>query len=840
MPLTGLLFEKETESVSSKILSLFEKTRVAYLSAKSDPKNYGSRWRKAIEDIRDEYDNVDYLGGQLQEYLARDIIENKNAMNPESPTASEVYNAIKMLRFESDEVQDPFAKRFKGNVLEALMGDSGVMIKFIHYALRTDDETLPDKLYDIKDIDPDDITVGLKGLDLDPKDIPLYITEHYGDGKDSKKIESKFKNGLSLLKLFFLSKNTEEDWNKLLGVQLKKAEKSQEEKAVVDFIIPNKPMYRIFELEDINELQGFSGEWVVQEKYDGMRIQIHKIDNKIKIYSYNEKDITDKCKAQVEVMKKKNFGDCILDAELILFDEEEALHRADTIAHVFKNQHPDATLRAHVFDIMRHEERSMAGEELRERIDILFNNYSMHSDESLAFPSKKDTRIADNLKDIKEYSETIMGMPTAEGVVIKDITSTYYIGTKKNPKWIKWKKFVDLDLIVLDKKKTKSNMFSYTLGAGPAEGEGRHIKELDKIKYMDVGKANNTKIDVDTGDIIRVKVDEVKFNGEKYTIYGSTVIEIPEVEYPDKIITLEMLSKETKKSLKFKTKALEKGILVTDYVHGEAILKSMDGFTFYEFEKDNLMSKHAMMNLDSWKTDAENIMKTKQSELTVAAFQALKEKGPMSIKELHNFLVKEHGRLYDSVLGVQKAGDMSRLEEWFNSRDGITYNHKEKKFMADSDKIMLSDSYKTPSEYRKGEFKVYSRKDDDLTLAINLSEETMYWTIDINSDDDIFDLFGKAGKFPSEVSTNISPNSKTIDEGEIELGVQREGYHEYFLRGNKFETKMHFRVVPMDNKKIWIAWTGYKQTAADKDGDEGLWDINEDKYSKLVINKEKP
>ena len=52
MPLTCLLFEKETESVSDKILSLFEKTRVAYLSAKSDPKNYSSRWRKIVEDIR--------------------------------------------------------------------------------------------------------------------------------------------------------------------------------------------------------------------------------------------------------------------------------------------------------------------------------------------------------------------------------------------------------------------------------------------------------------------------------------------------------------------------------------------------------------------------------------------------------------------------------------------------------------------------------------------------------------------------------------------------------------------------------------------------------------------
>ncbi len=86
----------------------------------------------------------------------------------------------------------------------------------------------------------------------------------------------------------------------------------------------------------MNELKGFSGDWVVQEKYDGMRIQIHKIDNKVKIYSYNEKDITDKCQEQVKEMKQKQFGDCIFDAELILFDGEEPLHRADTIAHVFK------------------------------------------------------------------------------------------------------------------------------------------------------------------------------------------------------------------------------------------------------------------------------------------------------------------------------------------------------------------------------------------------------------------------------------------------------------------------------------------------------------------------
>ena len=61
--------------------------------------------------------------------------------------------------------------------------------------------------------------------------------------------------------------------------------KSDEEKADVDFLIPNKPMYRIFELDDMKEILGLSGEYVVQEKYDGMRVQIHKFNNKIKIFS---------------------------------------------------------------------------------------------------------------------------------------------------------------------------------------------------------------------------------------------------------------------------------------------------------------------------------------------------------------------------------------------------------------------------------------------------------------------------------------------------------------------------------------------------------------------------
>ena len=821
-----LLLDKE-ESPSEEIIRLFEKTRVAYLSAREDPKEYGGRWRSALEDIQEKHNKTDALGSVLEDFLNEDDLKNNEAGNPRSNIATKIYEGIKTMRLSSDEANDPFTKKFKDKVLEVLLEEPETMAKFVHYALRESKNALSERVWDIKDMEPDTITDGYPGLDLEVDDIPLYIIEQYGDGKDSKKVETAVEEALDMLEMFYLSEHKEKEWE-----EVQEIEKSETEKAKSDFLVPNKPMYRIFDIKDMNELKGFSGNWVIQEKYDGMRIQIHKIDGNVKIYSYNEKDITSKCKEQVKEMKQKQYGDCILDAELILFDGEEALHRADTIAHVFKGKYPDATLRAHVFDIMRHESKDLIEEPLEDRITTLFNNYSSRSSTEVAFPSKKDTRMADNLKDVEDYSKEIMEMPTSEGVVIKDATSTYYVGTRKNPKWIKWKKFVDLDLIVLDKKKTKSNLYSYTLGAGPTEGEGKHYREIEGRTYMDVGKALNTKISAGVGEIIRVKVDEVKQSGDRYTVFSAKVIEIPEVEAPDKLVTLELLSKDTKRSLNYDVKALEKGIVVTDHIHGEAtlIIKSeMDGFVIYGFEEDNLMSKNAIADLDMWKAQAEEVMKTKQSKLTVSIINILRDKGSLTPKQLHNELIKRKIEEYEDVLENKEA----RLSEWAEERDGISFDNNTKKLYAEEDKLIKAE-YKTPEKYREGDFKLYLRKDDNLDLSINVGGENLTWFIDLEGEDAIFELFGKAGKFPAQVSKS-KDRDKLIDEGKIRLGVQYHGYHEYFLEGNKFETKLHVRVIPVKDKKMWLAWTGYKQKPADKDSDAGVWNIYEDRFNELTI-----
>ncbi len=837
---SGLVFEKETNPLSRQIVSLFEETRAAYLSARQDPKEYSKDWKKIVDKLKAAYNDIDALASDLKEVLNEDDLLIDEASDPESNSASNIYRAMKELRYDSENVKDPFSKKFKTKVLESLLEDKNLLALFIHWAIRDDKNALPIEVWENVLPKGDEITDGYRGLDLHFKDIPSYIIEHYGDDKNTQGVKDKVNGSMKLLEQLYSKHYSKSDWKQLLGVELLKEEKDEdsEEKSEIDFLTPNKPMYRIFDIADIEELRGFTGEWVVQEKYDGMRIQLHKIDNEVKIYSYNGKDITDKCPKQVKILKEKKFGECILDAELMLFDKDTPLHRAQVVAHVFKDKETEGELKIHVFDIMRHNDRDLSGEPLKERIQILFQNYSIHSDEILAFPSKKDTRIADSLKDVETYSKEIMKIPSAEGVVIKDIESTYIKGARKNPKWIKWKKFVDLDLIVLDKKSTKSNMNTYTLGAGPITLQEARKLESEKINdryYLNVGKALNTKVDVKVGSIVRVKVDEVKKNSKgQYRIYTAKIVEIPEVDLPDKLITLQLLSGENTKK-EYKARALEKAIIITDEIHGETevILKEdLDGFTIYGFKDNNLMTKNAILDIDIWKNQVEEIYKEKKAFVRVSIKNFLEEEGPKTFSEIIDHIngnkkVKEN---YDEGF---KNNDAALKRYLKNVAIDITYLG-ENKFAA-NDNMLEKNEYKTPDNYRNGKFKLYKREDENLSLTFLLDDVKFGWEIQIDSDDNVFDLFGKAGKYPAQVQRTVS-KEKLIDEGDVELGVQRHGYHEYILKGKKFDTKLHLRVVPLKNQKQWIAFSSFVKEPVEPKSDDGIWDIREDKNKDLSFS----
>ena len=790
---------------SESLKDLHDKVRIAYLTAKENPKVYSDEWEKAIKFIQEKWNNTDPIANALKDKLSESLLFSDEVKDSTGAKAKRVYEIIQnlkltkptLLKIESTvEITDiTFMEE------ESYGNDPAWKPNLPKNMVLTYEELGIDGNEDENELDEI-----LSTYLSDKTDLLIYGFNYTIDGLDRKFID-KYK----MLK---------------------------EDKELNDFIIPNKPMYRIFEIDDMKELKGFTGEWVVQEKYDGMRIQIHK-NKEIKIYSFNNNDITSKFDKQIKIMGDKDFPDCILDAEAVLYENDEPLHRADTISYVNSKKDDNAfEIKIHVFDIIRLKGEEVYKNKLEERLRLLMGEFTKLSDTYLQFPSKSNTRFADSLEDIEEYAKEIMKNPTSEGVMIKDAKSSYIVGKKKNPKWIKWKKFVDLDLIILDVRKNKNGTFSYTLGAGPmGDEEYKPVVEYNNRKYLSVGKALNTKITSEVGKIIRVKVDEVKKTNKGFSIYSAKVIEKPEVSEPEKIITLEFLSKDNKKSASdYNIEALTKSYAVTDNVHGIVELNTgidTDGFVLSGFYQDNLMAKNAIIDIDLWKQELAEIYKKDSGKLMTTVSEIV-ERGKITkdklIENLKNKIPNILKRVFSSS-NIEK-GIIGYIKERGDAY-GILYDKDSASFYHDG-KTMVKEP-ETLTKMQDDTYEIWKREDGDINFIYKYKDKVLSWRIEQDNNKDIYELFGKASKYLAEVENKVD-KVKKLDEGKIKIGSQRDGYHEYILEGNMYKGKFHVRVVPIMNEDKWVAWTGYETKPTDKDSDEGLWNIQEDKYKNITYS----
>jgi hypothetical protein len=223
----------------------------------------------------------------------------------------------------------------------------------------------------------------------------------------------------------------------------------------------------------------------------------------------------------------------------------------------------------------------------------------------------------------------------------------------------------------------------------------------------------------------------------------------------------------------------------------------------------------------------ENIYKSKSGEARVVLYNFLQQEDEtrkgVNLREIFIHANKMIPELVEQLW----EDDVTKMKNWMNDFDEfIQIDHNN---YAYNDKVIIKDATQKSKE---GRYKLYVRKDDNLDLVIEVNDITMAWTIDIEDNEDIYNLFGKAGKFPAQMSSKTQ-KEKLLDKGKILLGVQKHGYHEYKIDGNKFKTRLHFRVVPVKGEDKWLVWTGYKQKMLDADEDMGIWDIHEDRHKNL-------
>lgn len=193
---------------------------------------------------------------------------------------------------------------------------------------------------------------------------------------------------------------------------------------------------------------GHGGEVVVEYKFDGSRLQIHKNGDEVKLFTRRMNEVTDSMPDVVDIVREDIQAEtAILDAEVVAYESEDA-----TEPEPFQQ-------------VMRRLRRKYDIDEMAEEIildihtfDILYVNGDSLIDESLAARREhlvdvcgdtlSEQWYADSAEEIADLEANSLA-EGHEGVMVKDPSSTYH-PNNRGKNWLKIKPDVEtLDCVVV-------------------------------------------------------------------------------------------------------------------------------------------------------------------------------------------------------------------------------------------------------------------------------------------------------------------------------------------------------------------------------------------------------
>jgi len=254
-----------------------------------------------------------------------------------------------------------------------------------------------------------------------------------------------------------------------------------------------QPMHRIFKLEDLEHLRGFTGDWIVSHMPEGERGFVEKDD---------DDDIT---------------------STFSLSDEDKENFQKVT-DHEYKVDVVKLEDSYYIFDVLEFAGKEVHDVPLNDRIKILRGG--MEGIDNIHTPSASDTRLTDD-EGLKLAVESLQ--KDHENILLRDAKSVYMAGEMRHPKWVMLRPGQDVVLRVLERR--GAGPYTYRLGTGPITQEeaiGDRAVEAGGDTYMDVGAAFNSSEKFNEGDHVRVNVANVSrvensVEDPVFTIMGSEI-----------------------------------------------------------------------------------------------------------------------------------------------------------------------------------------------------------------------------------------------------------------------------------------------------------------------------
>jgi DNA ligase-1 len=179
----------------------------------------------------------------------------------------------------------------------------------------------------------------------------------------------------------------------------------------------------------------------VEWKLDGARIQVHRLDNEVRIYTRNLNDITERLPEVVRVARTFPSEAFVLDGEAIGVDDDAKPHVfQDTMSRFGRDDASShaMTISAFFFDVLHVDGEDVLDWPLRERAQVLERIVG-----SLRVPAIETDDPAVAAAFLDEALTT-----GHEGVMVKALDSPYDAG-RRGGSWRKVKPVRTLDLVVL-------------------------------------------------------------------------------------------------------------------------------------------------------------------------------------------------------------------------------------------------------------------------------------------------------------------------------------------------------------------------------------------------------
>jgi DNA ligase 1 len=284
--------------------------------------------------------------------------------------------------------------------------------------------------------------------------------------------------------------------------------------------VPVKPM--LAEMADNVEqpLAEHKDGTAFEYKFDGARIQIHKKDDKVKIFSRRLTDVTDSIPEIVDFAKKQvNASEFLIEGEVVAIGAGgkpvpfQDLMRRFRRVHEIEDMAGKIPLKLYLFDALQVNGRTLIDQPYTNRWKILSQ---IVPEDQLA-----PRIITSDVDKVEKFMQSAL-KEGHEGLMAKSLSSNYSIGAR-GKKWFKIKPADKIDVVIV----------AADWGSGRRVGwlSNYHlaVRDQETGEFLVIGKTFKGLTDVEFETITK-QLQELKTRDGRYTVYVKPAI-VAEVAY---------------------------------------------------------------------------------------------------------------------------------------------------------------------------------------------------------------------------------------------------------------------------------------------------------------------